>query len=249
MNLSGSSFSFLKGARVRPTLVFGVIIFVALIAFEMFNYSTTEYALRDLLGTLKFAGITWGTILSIAFCSIDFAGIARLFMPHARGNGQEVWYLFGAWLLAATMNAALTWWGVSMAIANHALKSASVISSETISNIVPVFVAVMVWVIRILIIGSMSYAADHLMGVDRRSSSGFATGSRPRPMPTTAASFSPQPAPRHSVSARPVSNAMPRSVTMETAGSRPEPTYHSLTGAVRPAPTVINDAGHNQRLQ
>jgi hypothetical protein len=28
----------------------------------------------------------------------------------------EVWYLFGAWLLAAAMNAMLTWWGVSVAI-------------------------------------------------------------------------------------------------------------------------------------
>lgn len=249
MNLSGTSFSFLKGARIRPTLVFGVIIFVALIAFEMFNYSTTEYALRDLLGSLKFAGITWGTILTIAFCSIDFAGIARLFMPHARGNGQEVWYLFGAWLLAATMNAALTWWGVSMAIANHAVKSASVISSETISNVVPVFVAVMVWVIRILIIGSMSYAADHLMGVERRPSSGYSSNSRPRPITSPAASFSPQPTPRHNVVARPASNAMPRPATMETSSGRPEPTYHSLTGAARPAPTAVSDSGHNQRLQ
>lgn len=253
MNLNGTSLSFLKGARIRPSLIFGVIIFVALIAFEMFNYSTTEYALRDLLGSLKFAGVTWGTILTIAFCGIDFAGIARLFMPHARGNAQEVWYLFGAWLLAATMNAALTWWGVSMAIANHAVKSASVISSDTISNIVPVFVAVMVWVIRILIIGSISYAADHLMGVERRPASSYSPSSRPRPLTNPAASFSPQPNHRTNVVARPVSTPInppiSRAAGLETTPGRPEPTYHSLTGSARPAPTNVSDPGPNQRLQ
>src|SRR3989304_5261651 len=101
-------------------LVFGVLIIGALLAFEIFNYSTTEFALNDLLGKLSFGGVAWATILAIAFCGIDFAGIARLFTPQ-RGADEpkEVWYLFGAWLLAATMNALLTWWGVSIAILNH----------------------------------------------------------------------------------------------------------------------------------
>src|SRR5271157_5058474 len=62
-------------------MAFGGIIIVALLAFELFNYSTTEYALSDLLGNLRFIGLPWATILSIAFCGIDFAGIARLFPP------------------------------------------------------------------------------------------------------------------------------------------------------------------------
>jgi hypothetical protein len=94
-----------------------LILAVALAGFEMFNFSTTQYALGDLLGNLKFFGIQWATILAIAFCGIDFAGIGRLFLPDNEGSsGQETWYLFGAWLLAATMNALLTWWGVSMAL-------------------------------------------------------------------------------------------------------------------------------------
>ena len=62
-------------------LMFGLLIIGALLAFEAFNYSTTEFALSDLLGNLRFAGVRWATILSIAFCGIDFAGIARLFTP------------------------------------------------------------------------------------------------------------------------------------------------------------------------
>jgi hypothetical protein len=108
-------------------------------------------------------GIRWATILAIAFCAIDFAGIARLFTPQ-KGTGElkEVWYLFGAWLLAATMNALLTWWGVSLAIVNHQSLGSAVIDSYTLINIVPVFVAIMVWLIRVLIIGTFSSAGEHM---------------------------------------------------------------------------------------
>ena len=151
--------------KVKPSrgLFFGVLILGALIAFEIFNYSTTDYALTDLLGDLRFTEVRWATILAIAFCGIDFAGIARLFTPE-RGVGEpkEVWYLFGAWLLAATMNAMLTYWGVAIAILNHSSLGGTVISQETLIKVVPVFVAIMVWVIRVLIIGSFSVAGDRL---------------------------------------------------------------------------------------
>ena len=118
----------LRSIRPQRGLAFGVMIITALFAFETFNYSTTEYALADLLGGLTFASIRWSTILAIAFCGIDFAGIARLFTPEAGANEtNEVWYLFGAWLLAATMNAMLTWWGVSLAIVGHQTLGAAVI--------------------------------------------------------------------------------------------------------------------------
>lgn len=134
-----------------------LILIIGLFSFEMFNYSTTDFALRDLLGDLKFLGIFWSTILAIAFCGIDFAGIARLFVSDDQIVDQkENWYLFGAWFLAATMNAVLTWWGVAISIANHSMKSSSIIDTSTINQIVPIFVAIMVWLTRILLIGSFS---------------------------------------------------------------------------------------------
>jgi hypothetical protein len=149
--------------HIRRGLAFGIIIVGALIAFEVFNYSTTEYALSDLLGDLGFLGIHWSTILAIAFCGIDFAGIARLFTPE-EGDDEpsEVWYLFGAWLLAATMNAMLTWWGVSQAILDNANLSSGVIPQQTIVRVVPIFVAILVWLIRVFIIGTFSVAGDRL---------------------------------------------------------------------------------------
>jgi hypothetical protein len=121
----------------------------------MFNYSTTQYSLQDLLGNLKFMGIPWAVILAIAFCGIDFAGLARMFTPEQGANEpNEVWYLFGAWLLAATMNAFLTWWGVSVAMLNHGNSGNTILGQDTIIKVMPVFVAIMVWLIRILIIGT-----------------------------------------------------------------------------------------------
>ena len=140
--------------RLRRGLVFGVIIVTALFSFEIFNYSTTDFALSDLLGDLKFMGIRWATILAIAFCGIDFAGIARLFTPSAAPGRNsvpaqnETWYLFGAWLLAATMNAMLTWWGVSLAVLGHQTLGNAVVSRENLLRIVPIFVSVLVWLIR-----------------------------------------------------------------------------------------------------
>ncbi len=86
MNYSKAQSSFrlsdkFGNVQIKSGTIYAIIIISALIAFEIFNYSTTDFALRDLLGELKFAGIRWATILSIAFCGIDFAGIAPIIYP------------------------------------------------------------------------------------------------------------------------------------------------------------------------
>jgi hypothetical protein len=147
----------------RRGILFGSMIVLALFAFEVFNFSTTEFALDDLVGDLNFIGLGWATILAIAFCGIDFAGIARLFTPE-EGDQEpaESWYLFAAWLLAATMNALLTWWGVSLAILNQPELGNEIVDRGMLLRIVPVFIAVMVWLIRILIIGTFALAGERL---------------------------------------------------------------------------------------
>jgi hypothetical protein len=150
--------------RISRGLAFGLIILVALVAFEMFNFSSTEYAFEDFLGNLTFLGIPWATILAIAFCGIDFAGIARLNTPQEEpGHSNETWYLFGAWLMAATMNAMLTWWGVSLALVAHESLGNSVVDRSTLLRVVPIFVAVLVWVIRVLIIGTFATSGNRLL--------------------------------------------------------------------------------------
>jgi hypothetical protein len=167
--MSANSIPFIpEKVQVKRGVVFGLLIITALVAFEIFNYSTTDFALTDLLGDLRFWGVRWSTILAIAFCGIDFAGIARLFSPEGKvGEGTESWYLFAAWLLAATMNATLTWWGVSIAIANHETLGNAVIARQTLLQVVPVFVAIMVWLLRVLIIGLFSIAGERYFGQDQ----------------------------------------------------------------------------------
>ena len=210
-----SKFSFRRG------MAFGLIIISALLAFEIFNYSTTEFALSDLLGDLSFAGISWATILALAFCGIDFAGIARLFTPEEGGNElHEVWYLFGAWLLAATMNAMLTWWGVSIALLNHESLGNAVVDRETLLKVVPLFVAILVWLIRVLIIGTFSVAGDRLFSqterYERTNGSPRLQQSRAKAAPVQAR----QPA------SRPAYKPTPQP---EQSYGRAEPTYHPLS--------------------
>jgi hypothetical protein len=199
--------------------VFGFLIIGALLAFELFNYSTTDFALNDLLGGLRFATVRWATILAIAFCAIDFAGIARLFTPQQGENGpKEVWYLLGAWLLAACMNAMLTWYGVSLAIINHSSLGGSVIAPGTLLTVVPIFVAIMVWVIRVLIIGTFSVAGNRLF-------SQADTHQRPQSVPVMhRVDAAGRPAQSQPVAIRPSIKPSPESARLSQG--RPEPTYH-----------------------
>jgi hypothetical protein len=167
--MSANSIPFIpEKVQIKRSVVFGLLIITALVAFEIFNYSTTDFALADLLGDLRFWGVRWSTILALAFCGIDFAGIARLFTPEGKvGEDTESWYLFAAWLIAATMNALLTWWGVSIAIVNHETLGNAVIARQTLLKVVPIFVAVMIWLLRVLIIGLFSVAGERYFGRDQ----------------------------------------------------------------------------------
>jgi len=218
---------FLRGTAIRRGALFGGILLGALLAFEVFNYSTTDFALRDVLGDLRFAGLRWSTVLSLAFCGIDFAGIARLFTPEqGRDEPAEVWYLFGAWLLAAVMNAMLTWWGVSIAILNHSSEGGVLVGQSTMIKVVPIFVAVMVWLIRVLIIGTFSVAGEKLFSL---------ADDYPRfrltRKPTSKSKGSPVP-----TYIRPTPE--PLSASARTRSSRTEPTYH---------PIGISAQSHNER--
>ena len=231
-----NSIPFFSGrVKLQRGLIFGLLIVTALLAFELFNYSTTDFALSDLLGGLKFLGIRWATILSIAFCGIDFAGIARLFTPEqGRDEPAEVWYLFAAWMLAAIMNAMLTWWGVSIAILNHQTLGNAVVARETLLRVVPIFVAVMVWLIRVLIIGTLSMAGDRLFSQAARRASTQRSASSRR---TTSQ------APRSNGNSRPIrplgnNRSLPlrRGVSASSyrPSPKPEPTYSEDEPAYSP---------------
>ncbi|GAB4538483.1 MAG: hypothetical protein Fur002_02000 [Anaerolineales bacterium] len=226
---------FLKNAALQRGAIFGGILTFALLSFEVFNFGTTSFALRDILGDLTFAGIRWSSMLAFAFCGIDFAGIARIFTPEqGRDEPQEVWYLFSAWLLAAAFNASLTWWGVAVAVRGHNAEGSMLVGQPAMLNVVPVMVAAMVWLIRVLIIGTFSVAGERLfsMAEERPQPSVYqnlraAQANQPlyQPLP-------PRPAPKP----RPVAPS-----SIPSYASRAEPTYHpvgmSAMGSRSTAPT------------
>ncbi|MEW5988597.1 MAG: hypothetical protein AB1791_18370 [Chloroflexota bacterium] len=146
--------------------VVGLILVVALLAFELFNFDTTRYALQNLLGEVRFAGLAWATILAVAFCAIDFAGLVRFFTPPSRQEQpkKEMAYLFGAWFLGATMNAIMTWWAVSLTLLNHDFGN-EVLGRDTLLAAVPVFLAALVLLTRILFIGAFTVAGVRLFDV------------------------------------------------------------------------------------
>ena len=237
--------SVLPHPKISRGMAFGVLIVGALLAFEIFNFSTTEYSLQDLLGDLSFAGVRWATILSIAFCGIDFAGLARLFTPEQGADEPaEVWYLFGAWLLAATMNALLTWWGVSVAILSHAPSANAVIGREMVIKVVPVFVALMVWLIRILIIGTFSVAGERIFSQANKRTARqttnprYSSPSRKIPVPVTSSmhAMNERQEPRQQDRNIPV-QGVPQPVfrpspkpasNIQNPSLRTEPTYHPI---------------------
>jgi hypothetical protein len=228
-----------RGRRLNRGAAWGMMIIGALLAFEIFNFSTTQFALRDVLGDLKFAGMRWASILAVAFCGIDFAGIARIFTPEQGADEpKEVYYLFGAWFLAAAFNAILTWWGVSVAIVTHASTTGSaVVSAATMTKVVPIFVAAMILLVRVLIIGTFSLAGDRLFTTDdhRRSYN----SPRPVQQPSyTPAQSSGALRPASSLSRPATQNSgatfrpAPKTAAPgQTSFNRQEPTYHNIHGS------------------
>ena len=228
-NQNHSRGSLPKRVLTQRGLLIGLILATALVGFEMFNYSTTEVALLDLLGDLKILGLSWATVLTIAFCGIDFAGIARLFIPEdGPPSSNENWFLFGAWLLAATMNAVLTWWGISLGLVNRLPEATAFIDPKTITGVVPVFVALMVWVTRILLIGSFSIAGARLFSEDTSNSQQAA-------YERSFGDF--QPLPFSTPAPQPV-----RSSAMSTSQARPRPT--NRPEPYRAEPEYISEPGY-----
>jgi hypothetical protein len=223
-SLSFRLLPFLQGTAHRRGLIFGVIILSALLAFEVFNFSSTLFALTDILGTLAFGPVRWATILAFAFCAIDFAGIARIFTPEqGRTEPAEVWYLFAAWFLAAAFNASLTWWGVSIAILQHNALGGVLVGASAMTKVVPIFVAAMVLLIRVLLINTFSIAGERMFSMSdqrapryqgqptfRSTNSNLESLRTPTPNPSLPR---PAPKPTPTAAARPLYN---------------EPTYHPV---------------------
>ena len=238
---------------VSRKLVIAAILGVALIAFEIFNFDTTQFALSNLLGEVRFAGIMWASILAIAFCAIDFAGLVRIFTPQrGREEPRAVWFLTGAWFLGTIANAVMTWWAVSLTLLSHDFGN-EVLSRETLLRYVPIFVAMLVWLTRILFIGAFSVAGEEVFDLNRASTGEAKPAGQParaiqEPSPAPVAERRPQPNGQASRGPAPRMAASPP----RAASERPAPstiTYEPVDDPVvgpPPAPKTNGTSGPNR---
>jgi len=168
-----------------------LILVLALIAFELFNFSTTEYALQGFFGAQQALGVAnWATILAVAFCAIDFAGLSRLFTPGTswRREPREVWLLTLAWLLGTAMNAIMTWWAVASTLSENPALGNEVLSRARLLRDVPILVAGLVWLTRVMLIASLASSGDRLLNL---AGGGRTVESSARPLGSTRTSALP----------------------------------------------------------
>ena len=60
------------------------------------------------------------------------------------------------------MNAVMTWWAVSLTLLEHDLGN-EVLNREQLLSIVPIFIAALVWLTRILFIGALTVTGERMM--------------------------------------------------------------------------------------
>jgi len=137
---------------------FGLITVLGLLAFELFNYATTQEALSTILGALSFFGFPVYYLIAIAFAAIDLGGLSSTFTEEDWSN--ETWWVWVStvgWEIASVVNAALTYMSVTIAMAVAPVSQLATVMPKVqeIYTYIPAALAFVVWLVRIMLIGSI----------------------------------------------------------------------------------------------
>lgn len=140
----------------RSWALLGFLLLTALIGFEFANFITTQNGLKSLFPGQVFLTLPLATWLAVAACLSDFAGLARMFTPQQNGEPAVVWIAVWGWFMAATINAALTWYDLALIIR----VPSTIPNAALVAVWAPVAIAVFVWLMRIALIGGISLAGE-----------------------------------------------------------------------------------------
>jgi hypothetical protein len=147
----------MSARALNPQLVTGSLLVAALAGLEGFNVLTNQAALAGLLGVTL-----WATALTAGFCLLDFAGLARLFLPtQTESSRPEVPFLIGAWLISAAANAWLTWLAVTMTMVSRPIGN-EFVSREALIAWLPLIAATAVLFARVLMIANFAVSGQRL---------------------------------------------------------------------------------------
>lgn len=146
----------------------GILLLVALAVFEFINYTTTVAAVNSIIGVREVSlillnTVQFATLIGLATCLLDFAGIARIFTPE-RGNDEPraVYVLFFVWLCAAVINAGLTWWVASIWVATGYAGGNPAVSYESVVKWAPIILASLFFLIHFGLVYTIATLGDDL---------------------------------------------------------------------------------------
>jgi hypothetical protein len=117
------------------------------------------------MGGRRFLGLEWAAVLALAFGSLDFAGLVRVFTPEQelKQESSEIWWLTGGWLIGATLNAMMTWYAMALLVAPLGAEiGATLFTHAQMLRYAPLFIALLVWLTRVSLISSVALALERL---------------------------------------------------------------------------------------
>jgi hypothetical protein len=172
--------------NLPKSAILGLLIFLGLAAFDVFNFATTRDALSSIItATLLNIPLSWP--LAVAFCAIDLGGIASVFTKE-KGFREPwyVWMLGAGWIIASIANSGLTFMAIRMGMASAPIMHNPLIPADIAIKWVPILLASVIWLIRVMIIGSIIVADNHkepVVAKPAQPAFRMAGSSRPMPKP------------------------------------------------------------------
>lgn len=131
------------------------ILFLAVIGFELYNFSANEFALRYFYPSQTFFGVPWSALLAMASCLTDFAAISTIFARNPKEDSIARYLRYG-WFLAAIFDAGMNWWATSLSMLSNPVLGNEILARADLLTTVPALVAIMVLLIRVSLVGALS---------------------------------------------------------------------------------------------
>jgi len=204
-------------ARIMILLIIGV----GWVMFEGFNIETTWNSLIGLFGSASM-----GAMLAIAIVTSDIGQLVKTVTPNVKGKRNDLvnTVIPISWILVSLTNCMFTWWSVQMVIDAGRSKMPDVLASNpTYTSAIAVFIAILVFIIRLLLAASFGSVLESELGIV-----GYGSAKPAQSQPQPQRSAAPSVPAYHSLSPRPVGEQA-RSAMRSSGGNSLSDAFHSFS--------------------